>query len=166
MNLIEIGKIVNTHGVRGEIKLNPWTDSLEALSDIDTFYYKEKGQIVPLHVTALRFHKNCAIIKAEGVDDLETAETFRGRVFYVEREENLPEGRYYIADLIGLSVLTEEGVFGTVADVFSTGANDVYEVKREAGKPVYLPAIKQVVQEINLQEGYIQVVIPEGLLED
>lgn len=166
MNLIEIGEVVNTHGVRGEIKLNPWTDNLEDLTDIVTFYLKDGDSAVTLYADSVRIHKNCAIIKLENVDDMQTAETFRGRILYVKKEENLPEGRYYIADLIGLSVMTEDGVFGTISDVFQTGANDVYEVRRKGEKPAYLPAIKEVINEINIQEGYVKVTIPEGLLED
>ncbi len=164
MNLIEIGQVVNTHGVRGEIKMNPWTDSLEALTETEVFYYRDGSRTVPLQVERLRIHKNCAIIKAAGIDDMQTAETFRGRVLYVERAETLPEGRYYIADLIGLRVLTDAGELGKVTDVFQTGANDVYEV-RGAGKPVYLPAVKQVILEINIPAGYMRVEIPEGLLD-
>ncbi len=166
MNLIEIGEVVNTHGVRGEIKLNPWTDNLEDLTDIVTFYLKDGDSAVTLYADSVRIHKNCAIIKLENVDDMQTAETFRGRILYVKKEENLPEGRYYIADLIGLSVMTEDGVFGTISDVFQTGANDVYEVRRKGEKPAYLPAIKEVINEINIEEGYVKVTIPEGLLED
>ncbi|MBQ2696411.1 MAG: 16S rRNA processing protein RimM [Clostridia bacterium] len=166
MNLIEIGEVVNTHGVHGEIKLNPWTDDLEALTKTVAFYLKDGESAVTLYADSVRIHKNCAIIKLENVDDMQTAETFRGRILYVKKEENLPEGRYYIADLIGLSVLTDDGELGTVTDVFQTGANDVYEVKRKGEKPAYLPAIKDVVKEINIKDGYMKVVIPEGLLED
>lgn len=165
MNLIEIGEVVNTHGVRGELKLNPWTDSLDSLLDVRTFYYHVKGETKSLSVQQVRIHKNCAIIKAEGVDDMQSAERFRGQVLFVEKEE-LPDGLYYIADLIGLTVVTNDGELGKVTDVFSTGSNDVYEVKKAGNKPVYLPAITQVVKEINVQEGFIKVTVPEGLLDD
>ncbi len=166
MKLIEIGQVVNTHGIRGEIKLNPWTDDLDGLLDIDVFYDKSGGEAVALYADNVRIHKNCAIIKIRGINDMKTAETFRGKTLFVEREETLPEGRYYIADLIGLRVLSEEGEIGTVTDVFPTGANDVYEVKCPGKKPLYLPAIRQVVQEINIEEGFMKVVILEGLLDD
>ncbi len=166
MNLIEIGEVVNTHGVRGEVKLNPWTDSLDDLVDIVTFFLKDGDSAVALYADSVRIHKNCAIIKFENVDDMKTAETFRGRTLFVEKDENLPEGRYYIADLIGLTVMTDEGVFGTVSDVFQTGANDVYEVKRKGEKPAYLPAIKDVILDVNIKEGTMTVKIPEGLLDD
>ncbi|MBE7048310.1 MAG: 16S rRNA processing protein RimM [Ruminococcaceae bacterium] len=164
MELIEIGQVVNTHGIRGEFKLNPWTDSLDALTDIKAFYYKDGDNTISLQVERLRIHKNCAIIQAENVYTVEKAEALRGRVLYVEREENLPEGRYYIADLIGLRVLFEQEEIGKITDVFSTGANDVYEV-HGAGKPIYLPAISQVILEINIQGGYVRVQIPDGLLD-
>ncbi len=165
MNLIEIGEVVNTHGIRGEIKLNPWTDSLEDLTDIVTFYLKDGDNAVALYADSVRIHKNCAIIKFENVDDIQTAETFRGRNLYVKKEA-LPEGRNYIADLIGLSVMTEDGILGTLSDVFPTGSNDVYEVKRKGEKPVYLPALKEVINEVNIEKGYMKVTVPEGLLED
>ncbi len=166
MNLIEIGEIVNTHGVRGEIKLNPWTDSLEALTDIRLFYYKKADQVMMLHAQQVRIHKNCAIIKAEEIHDMQTAETFRGMRLYVERDEALPEGRFYIADLLGLRVMENGVEVGQITDVFSTGAHDVYEVSAEGKKPFYLPSIRQVVQEINLSDGYVKVVIPAGLLDE
>ncbi len=165
MDLIEIGEIVNTHGVRGELKLNPWTDSLEDITAIKTFYYKKGQEFLELHAEKVRIHKKCAIIKARGIDDMETAERFRGQVLFVEKEE-LPEGIYYIADLIGLKVLTENGKLGKVTDVFSTGSNDVYEVKGQSQQPVYLPAISEVVLEINVPEGYMKVKVPEGLLDE
>ena len=164
MNLIEVGRVVNTHGIRGELKLDPWTDSIEALTETDTFYYKNGGQDVPLVVEKIRIHKNCLIIKAEGVETMQEAEAFRGRLRFVEREEVLPEGHYYIADLIGLQVFTEDTKLGKLTDVLQTGANDVYEVRGE-GKPIYLPALSQVVLEINIEEGYMKVAIPEGLLD-
>ncbi|MBQ9914830.1 MAG: 16S rRNA processing protein RimM [Clostridia bacterium] len=166
MELIEIGQVVNTHGIRGEIKLNPWTDFLDDLLDIEVFYDKTKNGVVALEATNIRIHKNCAIIKLRGVDDMTAAEAYRGKTLFVEKEESLPEGRYYVADLIGLKVLTDEGELGTVSDVFNTGANDIYEVKRPGQKPAYLPAISQVVEEINIEEGYMKVHLLDGLLDD
>lgn len=166
MNLIEIGEIVNTHGIRGEIKLNPWTDSLDALTDIRLFYYKKDGQVLTLHARQVRIHKNCAIIQAEEIHDMKTAEAFKGCTLYVEKSDSLPEGRYYIADLIGLRVLADDRELGRITDVFPTGANDVYEVRAEGCRPIYVPAISQVVQEINIQEGYMRVAVPDGLLDE
>lgn len=165
MNLIEIGEVVNTHGVRGEIKLNPWTDSLDSLLDVETFYYDANGKTVALAVQQIRIHKSCAIIKAEGIDTMQKAESFRGKILFVEKVD-LPEGMYYIADLIGLKIVTKDGELGKVTDVFPTGSNDVYEVRCEGHKPIYLPAISQVVEEINIPDGFIKVTIPDGLLDD
>ncbi len=166
MKLIEIGQVVNTHGIRGEIKLNPWTDDLDSLQDIEVFYDKVGSDVVALKAEKVRIHKNCAIIKLYGIDDMKTAESYRGKTLFVEKEETLPEGRYYIADLIGLRVVSEGEEIGTITDVFPTGANDVYEVKSPGKKPLYLPAIRQVVQEINLDKGFMKVEILDGLLDD
>lgn len=166
MELIEIGEVVNTHGIRGEIKLNPWTDSLEKLTEQKLFYYQKNNETLMLHAKQVRIHKNCAIIQAEEINDMQTAERFRGMHLYVEKDKALPEGRYYIADLIGLRVVDEQGELGRITDVFSTGANDVYEVRAEREKPFYLPAIRQVVQDINLDEGVMRVTVPEGLLDE
>lgn len=166
MELIEIGEVVNTHGIRGEIKLNPWTDSLEKLTEQKLFYYQKNNETLMLHAKQVRIHKNCAIIQAEEINDMQTAERFRGMRLYVEKDNALPEGRYYIADLIGLRVVDEQGELGRITDVFSTGANDVYEVRAEGEKPFYLPAIRQVVQDINLDEGVMRVTVPEGLLDE
>ena len=92
MNLIEIGEVVNTHGIRGEIKLNPWTDCIDSLVDYDKFYFQENGSTYSLKAQSVRIHKNCAIIKLKGIDDMKEAETFRGKVLLVERDENLPDG--------------------------------------------------------------------------
>ncbi len=166
MNLIEIGEVVNTHGIRGEIKLNPWTDSIDSLVDYDKFYFQENGSTYSLKAQSVRIHKNCAIIKLKGIDDMKEAETFRGKVLLVERDENLPEGRYYIKDLIGLTVLVDDHPFGTISDVFQTGANDVYEIKRKGEKPVYFPVLNHLIQEVNIPEGLIRLIIPDGLLDD
>ncbi|MBE7022784.1 MAG: 16S rRNA processing protein RimM [Ruminococcaceae bacterium] len=165
MDYIEVGKVVNTHGIRGEIKLNPWTDNLPEITEIDTFYLKDKDGFRPLHAERVRIHKNCAIIKAAGIDDMNAAEQLRGRVLYVEKMEELPEGRYYIADLIGLSVKTEEGEIGILSDVLQTGAHDVYEITTTEGKKALLPAVSQFVEEINMDARYIRVRLIEGILD-
>ena len=159
---IEIGQIVNTHGIKGEVKINAWTDDLKELERYDCFYFMEKDKPQKLHVKQLRFHKNCALAFFEEIVDMNAAERYKGKTLYIEKE-TLPEGRYYIADLIGLTVKDEKREYGPVLDVFSTGANDVYEIKRDGAKNLLLPAIKDVVREINLREGYILVSVPEGL---
>ena len=159
MELIEVGQIVNTHGIRGEVKLNPWTDDLYDLLELDVFYKKDGRELT---VESARVHKNTVIIKFSEVLDMTQAEKLRGTTLYTEKVP-LPEGRYYIKDLIGLTVFTAEGELGTLTDVFNTGANDIYEVKTRLGKRLYLPVIEGVIGEVDLKKGTMEVTIPEGL---
>lgn len=159
MELIEVGQIVNTHGVRGEVKLNPWTDSLEDLLEQEIFYLKDGGS---LHVQSSRIHKNCLIIRFEEIDTMSAAEKLKNTILFTEKTA-LPEGRYYIADLLGMQVFEGEERIGVLQDVFPTGANDVYEIKTEAGKSLYLPAIENVILEIDVPARRMTVAIPAGL---
>ncbi len=166
MDYIEVGKIVNTHGVRGEVKLNPSVDYVAELTEVDTFYVKTKTEYVKMHAERVRIHKNCAIIKLSGVDTMSEAESYRGKMFYIEKDMDLPEGEYYIEDLIGLSVLAEkEGEIGTLTDIFSTGAHDVYEVTTKTGQKVLIPAVAQFIKEINMEKKQILVCLIDGMLE-
>lgn len=159
MELIEIGQIVNTHGIRGEVKLNPWTDDLYDLLDLNELYKKD-GAV--LHIENARVHKNTLIIKFQEVADMNAAEKMRGTVLFTEKTP-LPEGRYYIKDLIGLTAITEDGELGQLTDVFNTGANDIYEVKTKDGRRLYLPVIEGVIGEVNLEDKTIFVTVPAGL---
>ena len=162
MELIEIGQIVNTHGIKGEIKLNPWTDNIEDLLDLEVFYDKD-GK--PLEVQTSRIHKNTLIIKFRTLSTMNDAEKMKGKTLYTEKTP-LPEGRYYIKDLIGLTVLENREKLGTLTDVFNTGANDIYEVKTPDGKFIYLPVIDGVIGDVDLDAKTMEVTIPEGLLDD
>lgn len=159
MELIEIGQIVGTHGIKGEVKLSPWTDDLYDLLDLDVFYFEDG---TPLFVELSRVHKNALIIKFREVADMNAAEAQRGKILFTEKVP-LPEGRYYIKDLIGLSAVTDGRVFGRLTDVFNTGANDVYEIKTAEGKTLYLPVIDGVIDGVDLEKQEIYVTIPEGL---
>ena len=159
MELIEIGQICNTHGVRGEVKLNPWTDNLYDLLDLDVLYLKD-GTI--LTIDNARVHKNTVIFKFREVENMSAAEKMRGTTLYTEKT-SLPEGRYYIKDLIGLKAIDENGAFGKLTDVFNTGANDIYEIKTDDGKTLYVPVIEGVIGEVSLSAGTIFIIIPEGL---
>ena len=162
MELIEVGQIVNTHGIRGEVKLNPWTDDLYDLLDLEVFY--EKGGNV-LHVESSKVHKNIVIIKFSENKTMNDAEKMKGKILYTEKIP-LPEGRYYIKDLIGLKVFEGENLLGELTDVFNTGANDIYEVKTPDGKRIYLPVIDGVIENVDLENGRIYVTIPAGLLDE
>lgn len=161
MELIEIGKIVGTHGIKGEVKLTPWTDDVGNLLELEEFYLEDG---TAMHVEASRVHKNVMIIKFREAADMNEAEAQRGKILFTEKVP-LPEGRYYIQDLIGLEAVTNEKVFGKLTDVFNTGANDVYEIRTNDGKALYLPVIDGVIDRVDLEENKIYVTIPEGLEE-
>ena len=166
MDLLEVGKIVNTHGLRGEVKVVPWTDCPEVFEDIDFVYVKKKSEYERLDVKGIKYQKNNLIVRFSQITDINMAEKYKNQVIYAEREilGELPEGVYYIADLIGLDIVTEDGEkIGTVSDVFNTGSNDIYEVKREGKKNLLLPVIDDVVLNIDVDGGKITVRMMDGL---
>lgn len=166
MDLLEVGKIVNTHGLRGEVKVVPWTDYSEVFEDIDFVYVKKKSEYERLDVKGIKYQKNNLIVRFSQITDINMAEKYKNQVIYAEREilGELPDGVYYIADLIGLDIVTEDGEkIGTVSDVFNTGSNDIYEVKREGKKNLLLPVIDDVVLNIDVEGGKITVRMMDGL---
>lgn len=167
MDKIEVGQIVNTHGIKGEVKVNPWTDNVDVFSNFDYLYAKNKDEFLKLNIEHLRFHKNCAIIKFKEIMDMNDAESYKGITLYIDKNllGELPEGVYYIADLIGLTVKTDTEVLGNVADVFPTGSNDVYVVRQQGKKDLLIPVIHDVILEINPSGGYILVKLLDGLLD-
>ena len=166
MDLLEVGKIVNTHGLRGEVKVVPWTDYPEVFEDIETVYIKKKSDFERLDIAGIKYQKNNLIIRFAQLKDINEAEKYKNRVLYAERASlgELPEGVYYIADLIGLDVVKEDGEkVGVISDVFNTGSNDIYEVKREGQKNLLLPVIDDVVLNIDVENKKVTVRMMEGL---
>lgn len=166
MDLLEVGKIVNTHGLRGEVKVVTWTDYPEVFEDIEYVYIKRKDDYERLDVKGIKYQKGNIIVKFAQIQDINEAERYKNQVLYAEREilGELPEGVYYIADLIGLEVVDEDGRrIGTISDVINTGSNDIYEVKRAGKKNMLLPVIDEVVLNIDLDSKRVTVHLMEGL---
>ncbi len=166
--MLEAGKIVNTHGLRGEVKVVPWTDYPDDFENIDYVYVKKKTGEEKLHISSIKYQKNNLIIKFKEIKDINEAELYKNLVLYVEREMlgELPEGVYYIADLLGSKVVTADGgEIGIIADVFNTGANDIYDVKREGKKNMLIPVIDEVVKNIDIENKIITIEMMEGLDE-
>lgn len=163
-NFLEIGQVVNTHGIRGEIKIQPWCDDPMIYDELEYIYIDGKKY----NILKSRLHKNCEIVAVEGIDNINQAELLRNKVVTVEREMlgDLPEGTYYIADLLGLNVRTDEKELGVIEDVIHTGSNDVYQIKREGKKPLLIPVIDEVIQEVNIDKGYVLVTLIKGLDDD
>lgn len=168
MDLLEVGKIVNTHGLRGEVKVVPWTDSPDVFEDLEYVILKKRSEEIKLNIKGIKYQKNNIIVKFRELEKIEDAEPLKNSVLYAPRHAlgELPEGTYYIADLIGLEVYNEaEEKIGEIADVFSTGANDVYDVKRDGRKNLLLPVIDDVVLNVDLENGKVTVRVMEGLDE-
>lgn len=161
---IEVGQIVNTHGLKGEVKVNPWTDAPEVFEAFDEVYLADE---TVYKIENVRYQKNCALLKLSGIDVIEKAERLKNKILMAKREifDALPDDTYLVADIKGLTVKDEEIIYGTVDDVITTGSNDVYIVKSEGRKDILIPAIKDVILEINVKEGYILVNMPKGLID-
>ena len=158
---LEAGKIVNTHGIAGEVKIMPWADSPEFLLDFDTLYLDGK----PVKVQTARVHKGCVLAKLDGVDDVNAAVRLREKVVCIDREDvELEEGAFFLADLEGLEVRDADTgeVLGTIDEVLTPPANNVYRVR--GGKEEHLiPAVDEFVVETNVDAGYIRVRLIEGM---
>lgn len=162
---LEAGQVVGTHGVRGELRVQPWCDSPAVLARLHTLYWDEGGE--PVHVRS-RVHKNLVLMKMEGVDTVQEASCLRGRVLYLDRRDlKLPDGYYFIQDLIGLKVVDADtgAEYGILTQVSPTGANDVYHV-RTPDREVLIPAIAQVVAETDVERGVMRIRPLKGLFDD
>lgn len=163
---LELGQIVNVKGLKGEVKVNSFTDDNTKFERIPKVFIKQKGNLKEYEIEKVGYNKNQVIIKFKNIDTVEEAEKLRNSYIVVDREifGELPEGVYYIADLIGLKVFTESNEYlGKVDDIFSTGSNDVYVVKDELGKQKLLPGIDEVIKVIDIESGKIIVNLIEGL---
>lgn len=179
---LSVGRMINIHGVKGEIKVFPST------SDVSRFDYlirifvdvspsgAKSGDLsspdkdTPLKeffVESVRYHKTNVLLKLRGITDADAAEFFKGREIWIPREDarELDEDEWFICDLIGLKVFEAGQLLGTLIDVIQTGSNDVYVVKGEDKKEILIPAITNVLLDVNLESGRIEVKLPEGLLD-
>ena len=164
----EIGQIVNTSGLKGEIKIKPFTDDITKFNNFKTIYVSIKKELKEFEIERVRFSKNMVFLKLKGIDTIEEAENYRNLYLKIKRDkdEKLEKDTYYIVDLLDCKVYTDEQKeLGEVIDVFSTGSNDVYVVKDELGKQVLLPAIKDVIKNVDIKNKTITVHLLEGLIE-
>lgn len=164
---LEAGEIVGTHGVRGEVRVRPECDSPEMFCTLRTVYFDDAGKR-SVRVKS-RVHKNIALAKLAGVDTVENAAALRGTMLYLNRHDiNLERGQYFIRDLIGAQVVDCEtgAVYGECTDVTHTGSNDVYHMKTRDGKEILIPAIPDVVREVDSEHEIIRILPMLGLFDD
>jgi 16S rRNA processing protein RimM len=164
---LEAGKIVGTHGVRGELRVDPWCDSAEFLKQFHTLYLGHGS--VPLKVLLSRVQKKQLLVQFEGIDSIEKADTYRGKILYLKRADaKIPDGRYFVEDLIGLEVYDADSFvyYGSLTEVMRTGANDVYQITSLGKKNYLLPAVDSMVQEIDLKKGKMLIRPIKGIFDD
>lgn len=164
---LEIGQIVNTFGIKGMVKVKPFTDDIRRFDELKTVYVEKNSKQTEYEIEEVKYHKDMVLIKFKGIDKVEQAEMLRNSYLTVSRDsvEKLEEGRYYIVDLLGLEVYTDEQVLlGTLEDIFNTGSNDIYVVKDKQGKQILLPAIQDVIKQIDIENKKIIVHILPGLI--
>lgn len=160
---LEVGKITNTHGIMGEVRVQPWADSPEFLCQFKTLYVDQAHW--PIKVERARVHKNMVILKLEGVTDVPSALSMRNAILYIDRKDAaLPEGSFFLADLMGLEVRDAQSgkVLGKIADIMNLPANNVYVV-RGGEREILVPAVSQFIAETNVEGGYLRVNMMEGL---
>ncbi|QMV40199.1 ribosome maturation factor RimM [Cohnella cholangitidis] len=168
--LLNIGKIVNTHGIKGELKIYPQTDFPEVRFQPGSkllMVPPESGEPIAIEIAAAREQKTMYVVKIKGFDNINQVEKYKGWELKVTESERVPlsEGEYYFRDIIGCEVITEEGeTLGTVKDILSPGANDVWVVKMAKGKELLLPVIDDVVLDVDVAGRKIKVHLMEGLL--
>lgn len=165
-DLLQTGVITTTHGVRGEVKVFPTTDDPMRFKKLKQVILDTGKEQIELEVAGARFFKNLVILKFKGIDNINDVEQYRQKSLYVTRENAVPlgENEYFIADLIGLKVVSDEGEeLGDLSDVLQTGANDVYVVSKENTPDLLIPAIRDCIRQVDIESGTMQVHLLAGL---
>lgn len=166
-DLLQIGAITKTHGVRGEVKVFPMTDDIRRFKKLKTTILDTGKEKIELKIESVKFFKQMVILKFEGFDSIESIEKYCGKGIFVTRQNavKLKKDEYFIADLIDMKVIDEnDKAIGFIQDVLQTGANDVYDILMEDGRQLLLPAIKECVLDVNMSEKIMKIHILEGLL--
>jgi len=164
---IIIGKVVSTQGNKGEVNVLPLTDSINRFKKLDTVFLVNNHGKTVIDIEKIRIQKDMVILKVKGIENIEEAKTIVGSFLEVERKNavKLPKDNYFIFEIIGLEVYDENNLFlGRIENVISTGSNDVYIVKGKNKKELFIPAIREVVKDINLEKKRITINIVDGLI--
>lgn len=163
----EIGQIVNHFGIKGMVKVNPFTDDISQFEKLKSILLVKDGKLSEVEIEETKYSKNQVLLKLKGIDTVEEAEKYRGCYLKIARSNSkkLPKDTYFIADLLRLTVYTDENILlGKVEDIYNSGANDIYVIKSEDGKQILLPGTKEVIKQIDLEQERITVHIIKGLI--
>ena len=163
----EIGHISNTHGLKGEMKVRPFTEDKKRYEELKKILINIKDEYKEYEIESVRYQKDVVLLKLKGVESIEEAERLKGRYIKIPRElaKETDEDEFFIADLIGCEVYQDE-LLGVVDDVFTAGASDVYVIKRKGKKDLLLPALKSIIKNVNVENKRIDVEIPRGLEDE
>lgn len=165
--MLQVGVITSTHGVRGEVKVFPTTDDPARFKKLKKVLLDTGKETLPLEIQNVKFFKQFVIVKFKGIDHINDIERYKRCPLLVERADAVPlgEDEYFIADMLGMEVVTEDGtVFGTLKDVMETGANDVYVIDSREHGEVLVPAIRECIEEVDIEEGRMKIHLMDGLI--
>lgn len=165
--LLQVGVISSTHGIRGEVKVFPTTDDPDRFRKLKQVILDTGREQKGLEIEGVKFFKQFVILKFKGIDNINDIEMYKQRELWIPREEgqDLEEDEYYIADLIGMEVVLEDGSsFGTLTDVMETGANDVYVVENGEGQEILLPAIRECILDVDVEKNVMTIHLMKGLI--
>ena len=163
----EIGQIVNHFGIKGMVKVNPFTNDISQFEELKSVLVEKNGKLLDIQIEEVKYSKNQILLKLKGIDTVEEAEKYRNCYIKIAREnaKKLPKNTYFIADLLGLTVYTDENILlGEVEDIYNSCSSDIYVVKSEYGKQILLPGIKDVIKQIDLEQEKIIVHLIKGLV--
>lgn len=166
-DMLQVGVITQTHGVRGEVKVFPTTDDVNRFKKLKQVILDTGKETMPLEIQSVKFFKQFVILKFKGIDNINDIEKYKRCSLYVTREHAvaLEEDEYFIADMIGMEVCTEDGnIFGTLKDVIETGANDVYVIENAENGEVLVPAIKECIRSVDIEKGQMMIHLMDGLI--
>lgn len=166
-DMLQVGVITQTHGMRGEVKVFPTTDDVNRFKKLKQVILDTGKETMSLEIQSVKFFKQFVILKFKGIDNINDIEKYKRCSLYVTREHAVPleEDEYFIADMIGMEVCTEDGnIFGTLKDVIETGANDVYVIESAEHGEVLVPAIKECIRSVDIEKGQMMIHLMDGLI--
>ena len=164
---LKIGQITSPHGVRGELKIYPLTDNVKRFSKLSFVFFQVAGEYKKIEIQSVKYIKELAILKLNGINDMNEALKYKDVYIYIDRENaiKLPNDSYFISDLVDMDVSTIDGVYiGKITSVFETGSNDVYDIRSKDGKSLLIPAIKDVIISVDVENKKMIVKLLEGLI--
>ena len=165
---LQAGVITSTHGIRGDVKVFPTTDDAQYFRELKKVYLDTGKEQIPLEIEHVKFFKQFAILKFKGIDNINDIEKYKGKSLMIDREDASPlgEDEYYIGDMIGMDVYTDDPAehFGVLRDVLETGANDVYIIDSDRHGEVLVPAIRQCILRVDTEKNEMHIHLMEGLL--